>query len=1181
MRNAIFHRAEMNLTDTELQDTLNTLIEVLEDSASLLHDRDACLAVRDLESLRQNERTVTTEEEYEILRQRKEALNEIEQRTNEGVLLIEEATSEALQSIKANRIKALDEVSTSRNETIKKVTESGSEILEEVSSRKKQMTDEIYALTNVAMQKVNETKSEALHAIADRKNKACNEENGTAVIDINKQMSDREVFRKKLALHLRKNYTTTSLSPLKRKENDVSIDDVYTEANMKLAVKSSEDNEGHTTVPLESFCDIFQIEAKSVKRIYLLGEVGTGKTAYCQMLISQWCKFILSDHQEDTEVSKLMKKYQFVFYLLLRKLQDNGNLKEMIKWYHKNEVPENMVEEILSDLPEECLILADGLDEWKPSPDKQNERRPDHVTEGIPDSEDMKDVTLITTSRPSGHGVLNMRSSEYDKKIILYGIKSGLVEKMAKKYCSKIKAADKDVLMRLNVLDVKDIENIPLVLKHIVWMLGNGYEISPGISGLYSDIVKIAMKWAYDTCEQEIINFKLCRSFLRLPEEFNGTRFPFIEKCQNLIFAMSQVAFEMLSMDSNRTLGRFRLIKYGIDNDQIKTLLAVGLLSEDSVENPAEEDSKFSFTHTSFLEYFSAIFIARQGQSPTSNEGDENSPDSVNLLNSLFEKCRSVNDVIPLSMVLKFVCGLSPDLTQCVCENIYRIAQSCKTLSRERELLVDTFLALHGKLFHSFMDVQRLTDVRNWISHCFQENKAFEKLLIPMLDLFVDDKFYRVSINLMATLLKMFSMTKYFLFICIVLKIISGIAPEWWELASQHISKISLPLLEKQALTEYIFPFYDNRFQEFLVVQRFVSDCVKECKRSNKSVTLQIPILDVVMHDNSFLNLREHVIKESVQYLFVFETTIYEFEHREHSGFSVDCSKFKHLKTIEYRYRHYDEVSHKEASEEQCVFKNLKASVLENLFMSGRIIPDILTGDPCGSLQNLTISEISLRSHNEMTGILNFISNATTLRVINMSRFECWECDPRCHHIMDLSKHDKLQTLYLFCTPKIHTERINKSDLENLSVEHCCFDLVRDLRNSQKLETLIIQTFALFSNRATPYPAFTRELNNDICTFTKLKHLWLVEVDIQEDALQLHSRMENLSRILLLAVSISESTFIKFVESLLTLKQSVSLAVWVNDERVSELCKAYIRTNQKKFRSDNEIASLLLFETVK
>ncbi|XP_053392109.1 uncharacterized protein LOC128554824 [Mercenaria mercenaria] len=306
-------------------------------------------------------------------------------------------------------------------------------------------------------------------------------------------------------------YVKTWISPFTTQQEDVvNIDDVYVSPRMVVEEKEH-GNVGNTTkngevretnnMLIERYRDLFHTREKRNRKIFVVGDKGTGKSSFCKMMIQNWCSAITKRGDPGVkDINKMiqgeeynrcdMSQFDFLFHISLCEMpHDIYDTDDMIKAQWNNY--RNEVDDIFTNDSERILILVDGLDEWTPSKRKRQSLL------GIPTSRFARDSTVLTTSRPSSRGILNLKSSDYDLKVTLFGLRKSSVQPMIEKYMQVLNktSAVKTFSDTLSSLPIKDIHNAPLLLQKIVWLYCKYHDTG---QSFYDHIMNAVREWECD-----------------------------------------------------------------------------------------------------------------------------------------------------------------------------------------------------------------------------------------------------------------------------------------------------------------------------------------------------------------------------------------------------------------------------------------------------------------------------------------------------------------------------------------------------------------------------------------------------------------------------------------------------------------------------------------------------------
>ncbi|XP_052791347.1 uncharacterized protein LOC128225318 [Mya arenaria] len=440
-----------------------------------------------------------------------------------------------------------------------------------------------------------------------------------------KLTKDKSDLQKQLLNH----YQATSAVRMNvRLDIDAAVEDIYEKP--KLILKNKKDKDGKIIdKELSELNEIFLSDNDTmVKSIFIQGEAGTGKTALCKKIVHDWCK-LKNGGNEETKKDNPLSQFEFLFYMRLREVHDECTIKEMIT--------QNLIKRIGSDYQDSetllaenlksecCLLLLDGLDEWKHcSKCKLDERIP-HV-----ETSWMYCTTLITT-RPYKLAELKISRAQLGNHVQLEGVQSpkNLVKRIIKelkKYTSK-HCADTCV-EDLKEKGLWHFRDNPIVLVHIVWLwFKNKLQVNMSHSKVYGKMIK--ERW-YEMCDK--INNEY-QEGNKLPNEF--------------LDYLSELAFNKLFSTNEDDSIVFRIKNIPLESENYQRSLDSGILS--CSKEIGERSASYHFLHKTFQEYFSALYLANCGT---------DLPTHCQHIQKVYTLHRG-ESVLSLSKLFLFLCGLN------------------------------------------------------------------------------------------------------------------------------------------------------------------------------------------------------------------------------------------------------------------------------------------------------------------------------------------------------------------------------------------------------------------------------------------------------------------------------------------------------------------------------------------
>ncbi|XP_053402116.1 uncharacterized protein LOC128546095 [Mercenaria mercenaria] len=785
-RNELFHSPTMELEDLMLDKCIDDILAILEDEKELKARHDSQEAVLKLKQLKQENFIITTYNEVDVCR---DALTSI---TNE-----KEELKQTIQDAKDDIAMKQSEATEAIGEETKKVLRAA---LGESDNQNETLYERVGRLESDHL--VTKQRLTTLEGRADKLETI--RQNHQKQLDY---VEGKQALQNGLVKLYQQHYVKTSTSPLKSRENDISINEVYVSPQMAVKEQTTsndgEDRKVQMRTPerkyIHGYHEIFRTKGQKHKAVYIVGDAGTGKSSFCKMMIQNWCtaftdnsvnivtgskrdnsmesgtgatyeviytrdKELSSEYScpstsdtSDSEWSTVstsesesdddsqysgdqtsnaddgdineIRHFDFLFFVPLQNMSGLSDITEMIKAIVTDAglASTDMIDGILEQESERCLIVADGLDEWTIPKDKY---RLSHVSYGLPKRDRAKHATVITLSRPSAKGILNMKSSEYDKKVEFLGINIRSVKCFIEKYLSKSNnkgISSRPLMKKIKSAKLKHLEKTPLLLQQLVWLYCNGNEIGKSISDTNSHIINVMLGWTQNKEEEETTDEdQIGDTNEDKDEELPGMlhRFDRCEANKRFLLPLARVAFEaMTSKTGSNTFGRNHLRKRAVSNNCITTVIKLGLLVEENCFDPTKENTRLAFIHTSYLEFFAALHVSGQYNK------DQRSVKRKTVLEELFRNCESTADILHLSNVFKMICGLSPYIVSDLSKMISDIVSGDENMITYRNFLS---MNLRERSSEELEQVQRL------MFDCLFEGDSDDKPMISLCDVIID-----------------------------------------------------------------------------------------------------------------------------------------------------------------------------------------------------------------------------------------------------------------------------------------------------------------------------------------------------------------------------------------------------------------------------------------------------------
>ena len=175
---------------------------------------------------------------------------------------------------------------------------------------------------------------------------------------------------------------------------------------------------------LKSLTDMFILSNGNLDgKIFVTGESGCGKTMLCLKLLESWVKGNEMHHCPVGTLEKyLAENFSLVFYVALRDSREGtASLVDMVCESVSNGDPQKiqMVKYALNSSNINCLVIVDGLDEWK----RTN-------TLHVPDTYGLVNCVLFYTTRPWVLSNMQLKLNDNDAVYDVLGLDPNCIRDM-------------------------------------------------------------------------------------------------------------------------------------------------------------------------------------------------------------------------------------------------------------------------------------------------------------------------------------------------------------------------------------------------------------------------------------------------------------------------------------------------------------------------------------------------------------------------------------------------------------------------------------------------------------------------------------------------------------------------------------------------------------------------------
>ncbi|XP_052807504.1 uncharacterized protein LOC128236580 isoform X2 [Mya arenaria] len=388
------------------------------------------------------------------------------------------------------------------------------------------------------------------------------------------------------------NHYKTKVRMQVRLDIDAAVEDIY---EMPLLVlKNKKDKDGkYKHEKISDINNMFLIDKGTLATtVFVEGEPGTGKSSLCRKIVADWCELNQKGTKEAGTYT-LFNQIEFLFYIKLREVEGKCKVKDMILQclIDQIESDDKGFTELLTEIlkSERCLILLDGLDEWKHSRKCKLDERIPHI------ETNWMNCTTIITTRPYKLAEVKVNLSQLGNHVQLQGVESP--KELVRKIIWELRkshqvAGDTDTCV--NEIQMKGLwhfRDVPIMLVHIVWLWHRG-KLKENMSQCFVYREIIEERW-YEMWDKKNIKAN------KPPNDF--------------LYALGELAFHQLISPSEDDS-----IVFEIQGDQLEKFrryeqssLESGIIS---CSNRAGERSPYyHFLHKTLQEYLSAWYLANCG----------------------------------------------------------------------------------------------------------------------------------------------------------------------------------------------------------------------------------------------------------------------------------------------------------------------------------------------------------------------------------------------------------------------------------------------------------------------------------------------------------------------------------------------------------------------------------------
>ena len=767
-------------------------------------------------------------------------------------------------------------------------------------------------------------------------------------------------------------------------------------------------------------------------RVILLGEAGAGKTTFSKHLTDLWCEPRTKQQFADVTV---IKEFKYFFYVSCRFAKEGDIIADMIKdQIFGDDKLKDVATYMLKHYPECCLIVLDGADEWRGSPDSDTGRRGDIA--GLPGMEGVEQCVILITSRPWRFHSLPTRSRSIFRRLQINGIKD--VQVLAYRILQKMEYPDPaessyKFLHQVRQNNMYELMKTPLILIIALggWVNDKSFHKSMCIN--YINMIQSFIRRSKGQAGWSSSKIKLQHLIPNLEALETGwgtkanelpyllLRYKSIQRYAGLCLLLGQLAFDLLLGKEEQSLvfSKQEFQSYlpaDDENDEsVNVCLALGILSKtETTTRGIRKLESYAFCHKTFQEFFAALWLA----SKYSNEKSK-----------LFKCIKTLRNLDSYEILITFLCEFDLETGKLfwvdLAEEVEVKLEEEKD-EREKEKMVK--------------DLQKLV-CKHMKKHGFDlEDQTSDQVYFCIPHIVIDYNTSNEDIILLCHVMEEFP--------CNVKSLSVDEGYSFWN-EEQHLSG-----------------------QQTLGIYRSVSSCsglqsltiYKQQSDSEERGSLSSPVRDLQKHDKlEKLVLRNITIEglllpvegARITSLRLWYVTMSLHGCEQLSESLSSCSHLEDLSLGKVRCR--------EHSDSCCipVIDLQKHDKLKTLELNRLSIEVLLLPGEGARITSLELGILTM-THHGCEQLSESLSSCSHLEDLSLGEVRCREhSDSCCIPVIDLQKHDKLKTLELnrlsiegLLLP-VEGARITSLKLGDVTMSHHgCETLSESLSSCSHLEDL-------------------------------------------------------------------------------------------------------------------------------
>ena len=430
---------------------------------------------------------------------------------------------------------------------------------------------------------------------------------------------------------------------------------------------------------LKSLREVFCVDNKPAKRIFMKGDAGCGKTLFCLKMLDTWCQVKQSGTVIDDALQQCLAVFDLVFYIPIRYF--NGDVT-----FVKNMITQTVSEQcqnLLGKSQIHSLVILDGLDEAPV------------VFRELPSMHGIVSYVLFCTTRPWKFTQLQLKFRPDDKVVQILGLlpssEAQVIEYVLVNFYKLAKVTE-EFKMKFNRYSemaksssMASLVKIPMMLtacccmwyeedtrcEHSTENKGhvqiNVPDTHTSMTHTYLSLIDSMIRRADEKYDLRSIVTKPKPS-LKANIPMTLTMFPYIHDFLDTLLPLCRLAYTDLISDETKLVFQKEEFERNIGHHLVQLALKVGLISQSKAPGRFHQQNvSVNFYHKSVQEFLASVHL-------TCTDTDE-----------IISYCTSLDQIMEVNNIITFMVGIHPSSCCGVSKHVMDIANEDTVIQQHQQ----------------------------------------------------------------------------------------------------------------------------------------------------------------------------------------------------------------------------------------------------------------------------------------------------------------------------------------------------------------------------------------------------------------------------------------------------------------------------------------------------------------